>query len=135
MCAYYKRLTLYQRSTVMTQWVRSCSPTMLSISLVYVYVRRYGLHYNVSMMSFLQEVKELMNKYIHILSRWKASFHAKFQVHCAHGRHTYGLHYVLSGMIIIRFSRCKVVCLYTRLDKAHTISSSLVLGLVSFKRR
>ena len=35
-------------------------------------------------------------------------------------------------MIIIRFSRCKVVCLHTRLDKAYTISSSLVLGLVSF---
>ena len=29
---------------------------------MYVHVRRYGLHYNVSMMSFLQEVKELMNK-------------------------------------------------------------------------
>ena len=48
-------------------------------------VCRYGLQ---MMMSVLQEIEGLTKElYFIILSGRKASFHAKFQIHCAHGFH------------------------------------------------
>ena len=120
----------------------------LNVYTVYLFWRRYSLHYNVlleMMMSVLQEVKGLTKKLYFIIllvGRPLPMQTFRLNVYTVYlFWHRYSLHYnVLSGPIIISFSRSKgvngkIICLCTSSDKnlfKSKIAGSKLLRVLSY---
>ena len=117
----------------------------LNVYTVYLFWHKYSLHYNVMMMSVLQEVKGLTKKlyFIILLVRRPVpmqNFRLKvYKVYLFW--HRYSLHYnVLSGPIIISLSRSKgvngkIICLCTSSDEnlfTCKISGPKLLRILSY---